>query len=367
MKILILTNSDMGLYKFRRKLLQRLIREGNRIYISLPDGMYISRLEEIGCNFLHTQVDRRGTDPWKDGKLLCKYWKIIHKVKPDVVLTYTVKPNIYGAIACRMHHVKYIVNITGTGTALEKKGILSGILLFLYKIALKKASQIFFQNESNKRFFRENRITDRGRLIPGSGVDLSEHCYEEYPKEDGSTRFLFVGRIMADKGIREFLNCADRIGEKYDDVYFDLIGEYDERIYQKKIEELEKKGRLKYFGMQDDVHAFMKTHHAVVLPSYHEGLSNVLLEAAACGRPVLATTVPGCRETYEDGVSGIGFAPRDSSALVKAVEKFLEMPYEERKLMGIHGRQKAEKEFDRETVVEAYRQEIYKEKSKRKL
>lgn len=363
MKILILANSDMGLYKFRRELLQRLLKEDNQIFISLPDGPYIPLLIKMGCVFLCTPLDRRGTNPRKDLALLCRYAGMMRRIKPDTVLTYTIKPNIYGGIACQMHHITYLANVTGMGTAMEKKGVLSKILLFLYQAALRKASQIFFQNEENKRYFEEKGIVSRGRLIPGSGVDLMEHCYEDYPEEDGFTRFLFVGRIMKDKGIEEFLDCAEQIGGKYANVCFDLIGEYEEEHYKKKVAVLEKKGRIRYLGVQDDVHAFIKNHHAVILPSYHEGLSNVLLEAAACGRPVLATTVPGCRETYEDGISGIGFLANDSSALVKAVEKFLKMPYGERRLMGINGRQKAEKEFDREIVIEAYRQEIYRKRA----
>lgn len=358
MKILVLTNSDMGLFKFRKELLQRLVKEGNKVFLSVPRGTYIPSLIKMGCTVLDIRMDRRGTDPWKDLVLLCRYVWMIHKIKPDVVLTYTIKPNIYGGIACRMLHVPYIVNITGTGTAIEKGGLLSNILLFLYKTALKNAAQIFFQNKQNQTFFVTKQIARKGRLIPGSGVDLLEHPYEDYPKEDGCTRFLFVGRIMKDKGIEEYLDCADKIGEKYANVYFSLIGGFDEASYQERIQQLEKKGRLKYFGPQDDVHSYMKSHHAVVLPSYHEGLSNVLLEAAACGRPVLATAVPGCLETYEDGVSGIGFPAKESAKLVKAVEKFLQMPYGERKDMGINGRHKVEKEFDRKIVVEAYMQEI---------
>lgn len=359
MKILILANSDVGLYKFRKELLEKLIVEGNRIFISLPDGEYISRLKKMGCIFFDTPVDRRGMNLFKDLRLLNRYYQLVCKVKPDVVLTYTIKPNIYGGIICRFCHVRYIETITGLGTAIENKGVLSKVLLILYNIALKNASQVFFQNRANKRCFEENKIISKGRLIPGSGVNLQEHCYEKYPKEEGNIYFLFVGRIMKEKGIGELLACAEQIGSRYTNVYFDLVGDYDEDNYKKEIAILEQKGIVRYFGQQEDIHFYLKTHHAVILPSYHEGISNVLLEAAACGRPILATRVPGCKETYDEGISGIGFEAKDKDSLIEAIEQFLMLTYDKRCEMGVKGRLKMEKEYDREFVIEAYRQELY--------
>lgn len=358
MKILILSNSDSGLYGFRKELIQKLLAEGNKVELSLPAGKYSSVFQEMGCHYIETSIDRRGMNLVKDIRLFLYYYKMIHEIMPDVVLTYTIKPNIYGGIACRLLHTKYIVNITGLGTAVENKGILSRILLFMYKIGLKNSSQVFFQNESNRLFFQEKKLIKKSRLIPGSGVNLQENCYEEYPKDEEQIRFLFVGRIMKDKGIEELLDCAEKLNNKRYNVIFDLVGGYDEERYQDRMEALQKRGIINYFGRRDDVHFLMKTHHAVILPSYHEGLSNVLLEAAACGRPVLTTDVPGCREAFEDGISGIGFRPKDSDALVSAVERFLRLPYEEKRQMGICGRRKMEQEFDRQIVIDAYIEEI---------
>lgn len=358
MKILVLANNDVGLYKFRKELIQTLVDIGDSIFISLPEGEYIPALEKIGCTFFETSVDRRGMNPIKDIHLLLQYDRLVKRIKPDVVLTYTIKPNIYGGIICRVRHVKYIANITGLGTAIENKGILSKILLFLYKCGLKEASQVFFQNQTNRKFFQEKRLIKKSRLIPGSGVNLSEHCYEEYSEDSEEIRFLYVGRIMKDKGIGELLEGAEQLKKNYPNLSFDLAGEYDEESYRSRIEELEKREIVRYLGPQTDIHSVMKTHHVVILPSYHEGLSNVLLEAAACGRPVLATNVPGCRETFDDGLSGIGFKAKSSKALLDAVESFICLPYEKRKQMGIYGRKKVEKEFDRQIIISAYMQEI---------
>lgn len=364
MKILMLSNSDGGLYKFRKELIQTLVDDGNKVFLSLPEGEYISLLKGMGCTFYSTPVDRRGMNPFKDIQLLLQYNRLIHKIKPEIVLTYTIKPNIYGGIICRRHRVKYIANITGLGTAIENHGILSRILLFWYKVALKDASQVFFQNESNRIFFRKKRVVRKNRMIPGSGVNLEEHRYEEYPNETEGVCLLYVGRIMKDKGIEELLVGAEKLKRRHSNLCFDLAGEYDEEEYRGRVTELEKKGVVRYLGLQADIHSVMKTHHAIVLPSYHEGLSNVLLEAAACGRPVLTTDVPGCRETFEDGVSGIGFEAQSAEALVRAVEKFLALSHEEKRDMGLRGRRKVEKEFDRQIVINAYMQEISRLKDK---
>lgn len=358
MKILILTNSDLGLYKFRKELLRTLVENGNRVFLSLPDGIHVPALKKMGCVFCKTPVDRRGMNPLKDLRLLKKYMYLLKRIKPDVVLTYTIKPNIYGGILCRLCRVKYIGNVTGLGTAIENRGIFSGILLILYKTGLWGASQVFFQNEENRKFFVADRLVKKSRLIPGSGVNLKEHCYEEYPAETGEIRFLFVGRIMKDKGIGELLSCAEHLKGIYPNIGFDLAGDFDEEEYRDRISELEKKGIVRYLEYQEDVHSLMKASHAVIMPSYHEGLSNVLLEAAACGRPVLASKVPGCQETFDEGISGMGFEAKDAESLTETVERFLALPYEEKRKMGVQGRKKMEKEFDRQKVIVAYTQEI---------
>lgn len=214
MKILILGNSDIGLYKFRKELVQVLLDDQNEVFLALPEGQYIPILEEMGCVFLKILMDRRGVNIFNEMQLLIQYYRIIHRIKPDIVLTYTIKPNIYGGIICQICRMKYIANITGLGTAIEAKGILSRILLLFYKVSLNKASQVFFQNEANRMFFQKKQIVKKTRMIPGSGVNLDEHCYEEYPEKSEQIRFLYVGRIMKDKGIEELLVGAEQLKKK---------------------------------------------------------------------------------------------------------------------------------------------------------
>ncbi|WP_216830626.1 glycosyltransferase family 4 protein [Alkalihalobacterium elongatum] len=358
MKILVLSNLGMGLYKFRRELLDNLLSQGHKVYVSLPNDKYVTKLEEMGCKFIETHVDRRGTNPYKDSKLLLNYIKMIKEIKPDIVLTYTIKPNVYGGLACRITKTPYITNITGLGTAMENKGLVSKLTILLYKWGLKASSCIFFQNENNRNFFVRNSIVkNKTRLIPGSGVNLKEHRFEEYPRINNPISFLFIGRIMKAKGVEELFEAAIKVKEKYPNIQFDLVGACEED-YTERLAKLTKKGIVKYHGQQDDVHSFIKDSYATILPSYHEGTANVLLESAATGRPILASKVPGCIETFDEGISGFGFKVRNVDSLVECLIKFIELEHNEKKIMGINGRSKVEREFDRLDVVGAYTEEI---------
>lgn len=358
-RIVILANKDRGLYIFRKELIQELIQQKFEVFIALPYGDLVEKLINMGCQFFDTPFDRKGTNPIADMGLLLQYNKILNLVKPDIVLTYTIKPNVYGGLLCRLKHIPYLTNVTGLGSSMEDNGLMSKLTLLLSKIGLSGAHTVFFQNKSNQDYFVANKIVKgRTKLIPGSGVNLSEHLYEEYPPDNGIIRFLYIGRLMKNKGMDELLECAGRIKKKYTNVQFSILGDYDEPIYKEKLERLQQQGILKYYGYQNDVDSFIKSHHATILPSYHEGLSNVLLETAACGRPVIASNVPGCRETFEEGLSGIGFQAKSTDDLYRAVETFIQLPYEKKKRMGENARQKVEREFSRDIVIQAYLKEI---------
>lgn len=358
MKILVLANFGMGLYNFRKELLEEIINQNNEVYISLPNDEYVPKLISLGCKFVETHLDRRGTNPIKDLKLLLNYINIIKRIKPDVVLTYTIKPNVYGGFACRMTKTPYITNITGLGTSIENKGVIQKITLMLYKAGLKGASCLFFQNETNRKFFLDkNMVKSKTRIIPGSGVNLDQHILEEYPEDDRKNRFLFIGRIMKAKGIEELLQAAKIVKEEYQNTQFDLIGSCEEDYHQ-QLAELNKSEIIKYHGQQNDVHSFIKKSHATILPSYHEGTANVLLETASTGRAVLASRVPGCIETFDEGISGFGFEVKSVDSLVETIKKFINLPYEQKKAMGMAGRKKMGNEYDRKIVINAYIDEI---------
>ncbi|WP_349727928.1 glycosyltransferase family 4 protein [Peribacillus frigoritolerans] len=358
-KILILANNDVGLYKFRKELLKELVKE-NEVYISLPNGEFISELIELGCKFIDTAINRRGTNPITDLKLILNYRRIIKDIKPDLVLTYTIKPNVYGGIACRMSDITSIANITGLGSAVENGGILQKITLFLYKVSLKKVKCVFFQNKENEEFMLKKKIiSGNHRLIPGSGVNLDYYSLLDYPS-DKTINFLFIARVMKEKGIDQYLEAADYIRRKYPNTVFHILG-FCEDAYEDKLKEMQAKDIIKYHGMQSDVREYHKISHCTIHPTYYpEGMSNVLLESAACGRPIITTNRSGCQEIVDSGLNGFIVEQQNSEDLIEKIEKFLELNYEEKKQMGIEGRKKVEKEFNRNLVVNAYIEEAEK-------
>ncbi|PEU59996.1 glycosyltransferase family 1 protein [Priestia megaterium] len=357
-KVLILANNDIGLYKFRKELIKELVKE-YEVYISLPYGDFVPELERLGCIFVNTPVSRRGTNPITDLKLILNYRKIIKRISPEVILTYTIKPNVYGGLACSLTKIPYIANITGLGTAVENGGLLQKITLFLYQLALKKASCVFFQNKENQRFLSKYVQYKFGRLLPGSGVNTEYYSLLDYPSSE-QVNFLFIARVMKEKGIDQYLESAEYIKGKYPNTVFHVLG-FCEDKYEEKLREMQEQGIIKYHGLQNDVKSFHKLNHCTIHPTYYpEGMSNVLLESAACGRPVITTNRSGCREVVNHGENGYIVQPKNTKELIEKIEMFLSLSHEEKKHMGISGRNKVEKEFNRNLVINAYMEEIKK-------
>ncbi len=359
-KILILANNDIGLYNFRKELIERLIQERNEVYISLPYGERVKDLEKLGCIFVETNVDRRGTNPIKDLKLILKYKNILKIVKPDIVLTYTIKPNIYGGLMCRIKNIPYICNITGLGTATENKSIVQKIVFVLYKCALKRVKCCFVQNSENLQFLTDNKLVDKMRckLIPGSGVNLKHFKVLPYPNDKEKVKFLFISRIMKEKGIDQYLEAAKTIKCKYSNTEFHILG-FCEQEYEEQLQQLTEDGIIDYHGLQKDVIPFLKETSCLIHPSYYpEGMSNVLLEASASGRPVITTNRSGCREIVENKKTGYIIEIKNSQQLIDKIEEFLKLSNDQRKQMGLEARKKVEKEFDRNIVIEEYFKEM---------
>lgn len=360
MKILILTNNAGGLYSFRKELLIALKEQGDQVYVSVPDEDGYHDVESLVYRIAPISLNRRGMNPIEDLKLICDYKILIKTVKPDCVLTYTIKPNIYGAIVAQLYKIPYLVNVTGLGTALEKDNIMRKVLIRLYKASINKARCVFYQNNYNQRMLEQfGAFNSNTVLLPGSGVNLSSNNIEPYPLNSSIIKFLFVARVMTDKGINEFIEASRILKKKYDNFEFHVVGMCEDG-YGNKIKAWDKEQLIIYHGPQRDMHKCYKYCHCLVHPSYHEGLSNVCLEAAATGRPILASNIPGCKETFIDGVTGISFEPRNVDSLVRAIEKFMALNNDERALMGKMGREKIEKEFDRKIVVKAYIEQIEK-------
>ena len=357
MKILFLVNHEVTLYYFRLELLKALIDEGNEVLISMPRAGHAETFEKMGCKILDTPITQYGKNPLKELKLIKKYKKAIESFSPDIILTYTIKPALYGGIAAAAKNVPYISTITGLGAAFEKGKLFSSIIALWYRFSTRKISCIFFQNEEHSKKFSSLKIAPgKHRLVSGSGVNLEKHRFEEYPQEDG-TNLLFIGRMMRDKGIFELCEAVEKLSKKFK-LSLDIIGWCEKECEELK-NSFEEGGAIRYLGWQEDVHSFVKKCHAVILPSYHEGMANGLLEAEAGGRPVLASDIPGCRETFDDGVTGFGFEVKNEKSLESAIEKFCLLSNAERAAMGKAARKKVENEFDRKNVVKAYLDAIH--------
>lgn len=358
MKVLILTNNIGGLISFRKEVVQAIIKSGYKVIVSAPYDDRMKELEVIGAKCVGTEIDRRSTNPVKDFWLIVNYAKLIKQVKPNVVLSYTIKPNIYGGIACRLKGVPQIVNITGLGTAVENSSLLQKFIFLLYRIGLEKAKIVFFQNSENKEFCKKHNLTpDCVRLIPGSGVNLTNFTIEDYPLED-KIRFLFISRIMKSKGIELYIDAATEIRKKYPNTEFHILG-FCEDAYEKRLTDLNSKGVVIYHGLQNDVRPFIKNAHCLIHPSFYpEGMSNVLLESCATGRPVITTNRAGCREIVDNGITGFLVEPQNSQDLIEKLLKFMALPWEQKRDMGLAARKKVEQEFDRNIVVRAYLEAI---------
>lgn len=357
--ILILANSVGGLFSFRKEVVLAILERGYKVYISVPDGDPDKQAYfiDLGCVIVKQPIERRGRNPIHDFRLLMSYCKLMKRLNPFAVLTYTIKPNIWGGIAARINHIPQLANITGFGTAINNCFFFAKFTLLLYKIGLSKAQTVFYQNSGIKDFCEKYRIGKNGILLPGSGVNLEWHTFLPYPDIAESIKFFFVGRIMKEKGIDEFIEMVNYIQVKYKNVEFHLLGRCEEN-YQILLGQLQKENKLVWHGRVSDVRPFIKQAHCTILPSYHEGMANVLLETCAAGRPVIATNINGCREVIDDGISGFLCKVRDSRSLIDCVEKFINLPYSIKVEMGLAARKKVEMEFDRKIVIQSYLDEI---------
>lgn len=357
-KVVILANDTTYTYNLRGAIIKALIKEKYKVYIVAKILNFKNELENMGCKVITMSINRHSTNPFSDFKILKEYKEILKNIQPDVVLSYNIKPNIYGGMICSKYNIKFMPNITGLGTALEYPGVMQIITITLNKIGLRKANVVFFQNLENKDFFINKKILSKNTktvLLPGSGVDLEQHKLLEYPKNDSTIRFLFVARIMKEKGIDIYLETAKKIRKKYPNTEFHICGLCDDEKYKEILKKYENDKIIIYHGEQKDMIPFFEMANCIVHPSYYpEGMSNVLLEAAAHGRPIICTNRSGCREIVDDTKTGFIAQIKNADEIIKLAEKIIKMSNEDRKQMGLKGRKKIEKEFDRNIVVEKY-------------
>ncbi|MFV8063354.1 glycosyltransferase family 4 protein [Streptococcus pluranimalium] len=357
-KVLFLVNHDYTVYNTRLEIVERLLSDGYEVHISSPDGVRIPELVSLGCHFHEIEINRHGMNPLEELKLINTYKKLFKEVEPSIILGFTIKPNIYGSIAAKKFNIPFIANITGLGTAVEYKSWKQPIFINLYKYAFKGINKVYFQNTANRDFFLQHKILENHySLIPGSGVNLDRFAQKDYPKDE-TIRFAFISRVMKEKGIDQYIDTAKYIKEKYPNTEFNIYG-FCEQAYENHLKELEANGVIKFHGMIKDIAGALEKTNCLLHPSYYpEGLSNVLLEASATGRPIITTNRPGCREVIDDRNNGFLVNQKDSQDLIEKVETFVNLSPSERATLGHNARLKVEKEFDRQIIVEQYMKDI---------
>ena len=351
-KILIATNHSYMLWRFRKELIEELMKE-NEVVLLMPFVGHEDDFMKMGLRCIETPIDRRSLNPFKDLNLLKTYKQIITAEEPAQVITYSIKSNIYAGSICARKRVPYYANVQGTGTAFQKK-LLARIVTIMYKYALRSVEKVFFENQENLQTFLDRHIIPESKavLLSGAGINLETYSYSRYPGND-PVHFLYLGRIMKEKGIDELFYSVRKLKKEGRDFVLDIVGFYDdEEGYEAEVADLEWLGIVKYHGFQEEPRPFYRGADCVVLASYHEGMSNVLLEAAATGRPVITSDISGCREAVEDGVSGFLVEAGNEESLFSAMRRFLDLSVSEREQMGYCGRRKMEKDFAKEMVVE---------------
>lgn len=353
-RILILANHYNTLRIFRRELIREMSAREHEVIASIPpcDEENRKLLESYGCRVEFTEMERRGMNPFCDFSLFLRYLKLIKRVKPDKVIAYTIKPNIYGSMACKLKKVPHYVNVTGLGSAFQGQGMTRKLVSALYKISLNKAETIFFENVGNRDTLVNDRIVKKEKtaVMAGAGVNLQEFCKAEYPDESEPLKFLFVGRIMKEKGVDELFDAIPKFKEKYPNSIFEFIGWYEDN-YKSLVEQLEQDNLIKFYGFQSNVRPYIEKAHCVILPSYHEGMSNTLLESAAMCRPLITSDIHGCKEAVVDGRTGYLAKVKDADSLYEKMLEFAELSYAQKKEMGLKGRLHMEAVFDKNDVV----------------
>ncbi len=364
--ILISINTSWNIFNFRRELIESLKNQGYRIVTAAPNDGYTPKLQEIVDRHIHLPMQGDGTSLLGELKLIYRYIQLLREVKPAVMLTYTIKPNIYGSFAARLLGVPIINNVSGLGTAFIRNNWLTFLVKRLYRAAFQRSACVFFQNSEDRDLFIRLKLVmpAKAALIPGSGVDLDFFSPAvRAPKEaEAPISFVLIARMLWDKGIGEFVDAARIVKAKFPRTVFRLVGpqgiQNKTAISEATIQAWVDEGVVEYLGETNTVRDVIAAHDCIVLPSYREGMSRVLLEAAAMGKPLIATDVPGCRQIVEDTKNGLLCKVQDVEDLARAIIVFLNLSPKQRAEMGAESRAKAVREFDQKLVIDAYQQKI---------
>ena len=359
--VVLSANNCWNLANFRAPLLTGLQDAGYRLVAFAPVDAHAEDLRRKGVEVRAVPIARSGMNPITDARLLIRYILMLRALRPAAYCGFTIKPNVYGAIAARIAGVPAIANVTGLATPYLSEGLVWAVAERLYRIAFRRAHTVFYHNDEDLRLMIERKVVrpGQGRVIPGSGVNVEYFKPNPEPSAaDGSLRFLFFGRLILHKGIREFIDAAKMLRAVLPNARFQLLGNPDAgnptSVSDTELQSWIADGIVEHLGEHRDVRPYIQQADVVVLPTYREGMSRALLEGAAMGKPLIGSDVAGSRELIDDGVTGLLCRARDAHSLGEAMERMGRMPAEQLAEMGRAARAKIEREFSEEVVVRAY-------------
>lgn len=359
MHVLMTVNAAWNIWNFRRPIVQALLVGGHKVTVLAPQDDFVDHLTQIGCAFVPLEMNAKGLNPLDEWKLLRQFKQVFKQQKPDIILSYTIKNNTFGALAAKSLGIPFVPNVSGLGTGFLSGGALQFIVEQLYRQAYRHLPVVFFQNEDDRDLFTSRRLVKakQARLLPGSGIDLDHFQVAEFPHGEAPV-FLLIARLLRDKGVMEFVEAARQIKLDHPSVRFQLLGaagsENRTAISAETVDEWVRDGIVEYLGTTPDVRPAIAATHCVVLPSYREGAPRTLIEAAAMARPLIATNVPGCRAVVDHNETGFLCDVRSADSLASEMRRFLNLPVEKQSELGQAGRAKMEREYDQKLVVEAY-------------
>lgn len=359
MRVAIVLNTSWNIVNFRMNLIRSLQEQGYEIHTIAPHDDFTPQLTEAGCFYHALKMDSRGANPLKDSALIFELYSIYKRVKPDVILHYTIKPNVYGSLAAAMLGIPTINNVCGLGTVFLKNDIISVVAKFLYKLSFRFPKKVFFQNQDDIQLFLDKKLIAPSKvdLVPGSGIDLSKFTPLPFTRNEKFT-FLLISRLITDKGILEYIEAVRKLKKEGLQARFQILGAMDSDhkrgISKKLVQEWIDTGTIEYLGKTEDVRPYINKADCVVLPSYREGTPRTLLEAASSSKPIVATNVPGCHQVVEDKINGLLCNVKDADDLADKMRTMTRLDSETLQTFGKNGRLKMEAEFDESIVINKY-------------
>ncbi|NOE84977.1 glycosyltransferase family 4 protein [Vibrio cholerae] len=360
MKLIMVANTAWSVFNFRHTLIKDLLSSGVELYVIAPEDKFSAKLVDMGCQVLDLPMQAKGVNPIADLALMLRLLRHYREIKPDFIIHYTIKPNIYGSLAAKLAGIPSLAITTGLGYTFVNQNVVSQVAQQLYKFAFRYPKEVWFLNEDDRSVFLEHHLIepDKAVLLHGEGVNLNHFVPSDKPQSDENIRFLLIARMLRDKGVCEFVEAARQIRQRYPNAIFQLLGDCSvlnpSVIGREEIALWEKEGIVEYLGTTDDVRPIIAQADCLVLPSYREGIPRTMIESAAMAKPLIVSDAPGCRDVVLDGQTGYLCEVKNAKALAQRCEQFLTLSDSEKQAMGNAGRSFMEAKFDENLVIKQY-------------